>query len=101
MCCRLLIKEKLEEFPKIFKTVYHQAYIALHFCMIVPMGLCCSRCIYLQVMVGICYLCSVWGEPLAQTAQSFMPAFIHGSDRNLKQVNSHPLLLLLRIGTGE
>lgn len=55
----------------------------------------------LQVMVGICYLCSVWGEPLAQTAQSFMPAFIHGSDRNLKQVNSHPLLLLLRIGTGE
>jgi hypothetical protein len=41
----------------------------------------------LQVMVGICYLCSVWGEPLAQTAQSFMPAFIHGTDRNLKQVN--------------
>jgi hypothetical protein len=41
----------------------------------------------LQVMVGICYLCSVWGEPLAQTAQSFMPAFIHGNDRNLKQVN--------------
>ncbi|CAK9207998.1 unnamed protein product [Sphagnum troendelagicum] len=48
-----------------------------------------------QVMVGICYLCSVWGEPLAQTAQSFMPAFIHGSDRNLKQARSLLGVLML------
>ncbi|KAH9531217.1 hypothetical protein CY35_19G025700 [Sphagnum magellanicum] len=48
-----------------------------------------------QVMVGICYLCSVWGEPLAQTAQSFMPAFIHGTDRNLKQARSLLGLLML------
>jgi Na+-driven multidrug efflux pump len=46
-------------------------------------------------MVGICYLCSVWGEPLAQTAQSFMPAFIHGSDRNLKQARSLLGVLML------
>jgi putative MATE family efflux protein len=38
-----------------------------------------------QVMVGIYGLCAVWGEPLAQTAQSFMPPLIYGSQKNLKQ----------------
>ncbi|KAJ7526962.1 hypothetical protein O6H91_16G029200 [Diphasiastrum complanatum] len=38
-----------------------------------------------QVMIGICSLCMVWGEPLAQTAQSFMPALLRGANKNLKQ----------------
>ncbi len=41
-----------------------------------------------QVMVGIYGLCCVWGEPLAQTAQSFMPPLLYGSQKNLKQVKS-------------
>jgi len=36
-------------------------------------------------MIGIYSLCTVWGEPLAQTAQSFMPALICGAERNLKK----------------
>ncbi|XP_024371604.1 protein DETOXIFICATION 46, chloroplastic isoform X2 [Physcomitrium patens] len=38
-----------------------------------------------QVMVGIYGLCCVWGEPLAQTAQSFMPPLLYGSHKNLEQ----------------
>ncbi|CAM6005825.1 unnamed protein product, partial [Sphagnum balticum] len=38
-----------------------------------------------QVMIGVYSLCTVTGEPLAQTAQSFMPALIQGSNRNFKQ----------------
>ncbi|KAG0570576.1 hypothetical protein KC19_6G171800 [Ceratodon purpureus] len=38
-----------------------------------------------QVMVGIYGLCAVWGEPLAQTAQSFMPPLMYGTQKNLKQ----------------
>ncbi|KAG0619294.1 hypothetical protein M758_4G129500 [Ceratodon purpureus] len=38
-----------------------------------------------QVMIGVYSLCTVWGEPLAQTAQSFMPALICGVDRNLQK----------------
>jgi len=49
-----------------------------------------------QVMVGIYGLCAVWGEPLAQTAQSFMPPLIYGSQKNLKQVIS-----LLTFATGK
>ncbi|BBM97273.1 protein MpEDS5 [Marchantia polymorpha subsp. ruderalis] len=41
-----------------------------------------------QVMIGVFSLCTVWGEPLAQTAQSFMPALIYGTNRNLKQARS-------------
>lgn len=46
-----------------------------------------NRCPARQVMVGIYGLCAVWGEPLAQTAQSFMPPLMYGSQKNLKQVN--------------
>lgn len=46
-----------------------------------------SNCGYVkQVMVGIYGLCCVWGEPLAQTAQSFMPPLLYGSQKNLTQV---------------
>lgn len=38
-----------------------------------------------QVMIGVYSLCTVWGEPLAQTAQSFMPELICGADRNLQK----------------
>ncbi|XP_038902800.1 protein DETOXIFICATION 46, chloroplastic-like isoform X2 [Benincasa hispida] len=36
-----------------------------------------------QVMSQTFYMCSVLGEPLSQTAQSFMPGFIHGVNRSL------------------
>ncbi|KAL1324225.1 hypothetical protein HN51_034388 [Arachis hypogaea] len=36
-----------------------------------------------QVMVQIYMTCTVWGEPLSQTAQSFMPGLIYGVNRNL------------------
>ena len=31
-------------------------------------------------------MCTVWGEPLSQTAQSFMPELIYGVGRNLQKV---------------
>ncbi|XP_024033687.1 protein DETOXIFICATION 46, chloroplastic isoform X1 [Citrus clementina] len=36
-----------------------------------------------QVMIQTLMMCTVWGEPLAQTAQSFMPEFLYGMNRNL------------------
>ncbi|CAK9326487.1 unnamed protein product [Citrullus colocynthis] len=36
-----------------------------------------------QVMSQTFYMCSVLGEPLSQTAQSFMPGFINGVNRSL------------------
>ncbi|KAL4362577.1 hypothetical protein GQ457_04G001800 [Hibiscus cannabinus] len=36
-----------------------------------------------QVMLQIFAMCGVWGEPLSQTAQSFMPELIYGVDRSL------------------
>ncbi|XP_044488721.1 protein DETOXIFICATION 46, chloroplastic-like isoform X2 [Mangifera indica] len=36
-----------------------------------------------QVMVQTFLMCSVWGEPLSQTAQSYMPEFLYGITRNL------------------
>ncbi|XP_031271674.1 protein DETOXIFICATION 46, chloroplastic-like isoform X1 [Pistacia vera] len=36
-----------------------------------------------QVMVQTFLMCSVWGEPLSQTAQSFMPEFLYGIKRSL------------------
>ncbi|XP_028548986.1 protein DETOXIFICATION 46, chloroplastic isoform X2 [Dendrobium catenatum] len=36
-----------------------------------------------QVMVNIFCMCTVWGEPLSQSAQSFMPELIHGVNRSL------------------
>eukprot|EP00268_Persea_americana_P050529 TRINITY_DN5498_c0_g1_i3.p1 TRINITY_DN5498_c0_g1~~TRINITY_DN5498_c0_g1_i3.p1 ORF type:complete len:563 (-),score=61.79 TRINITY_DN5498_c0_g1_i3:332-2020(-) len=36
-----------------------------------------------QVMIGVYCICTVWGEPLSQTAQSFMPEFLYGVNQNL------------------
>lgn len=38
-----------------------------------------------QVMNNIYNMCTVWGEPLSQTAQSFMPEFIHGVNPSLEK----------------
>ncbi|KAJ8533688.1 hypothetical protein K7X08_007012 [Anisodus acutangulus] len=38
-----------------------------------------------QVMVQLFMICAVWGEPLSQTAQSFMPELLYGVDRNLSK----------------
>ncbi|XP_020239422.1 protein DETOXIFICATION 46, chloroplastic isoform X2 [Cajanus cajan] len=44
-----------------------------------------------QVMVQTFCMCTVWGEPLSQTAQSFMPELMYGVNRNLSKAR-----LLLR-----
>jgi hypothetical protein len=31
--------------------------------------------------------CTVWGEPLCQTAQSFMPELMYGVNKSLAKVN--------------
>ncbi|XP_071930690.1 protein DETOXIFICATION 46, chloroplastic isoform X1 [Coffea arabica] len=36
-----------------------------------------------QVMIQLYCMCAVWGEPLSQTAQSFMPELIYGANRSL------------------
>ncbi|XP_077246436.1 MATE efflux family protein [Tasmannia lanceolata] len=36
-----------------------------------------------QVMIGVFCMCTVWGEPLSQTAQSFMPELIYGINQSL------------------
>lgn len=36
-----------------------------------------------QVLAQIFSMCSVWGEPLFQTAQSFMPELLFGIDRSI------------------
>ncbi|KAJ4962972.1 hypothetical protein NE237_022911 [Protea cynaroides] len=36
-----------------------------------------------QVMIQVYCMCTVWGEPLSQTAQSFMPELIYGVNRSL------------------
>ncbi|KAL0907837.1 hypothetical protein M5K25_022280 [Dendrobium thyrsiflorum] len=36
-----------------------------------------------QVMINVFCMCTVWGEPLSQSAQSFMPELIHGANRSL------------------
>uniref|UniRef100_A0A0D6QX61 Protein DETOXIFICATION n=1 Tax=Araucaria cunninghamii TaxID=56994 RepID=A0A0D6QX61_ARACU len=41
-----------------------------------------------QVMIGVYCMCAVWGEPLSQTAQAFMPALIRGVNRNLEKARS-------------
>jgi len=41
---------------------------------------------FLKVMINILCMCTVWGEPLSQTAQSFMPELIYGANRNLIKV---------------
>ncbi|TKY67609.1 MATE efflux family protein 4 [Spatholobus suberectus] len=44
-----------------------------------------------QVMVQTYCMCTVWGEPLSQTAQSFMPELIYGVNQSLSKAR-----LLLR-----
>jgi hypothetical protein len=39
-----------------------------------------------KVMVNVLCMCTVWGEPLSQTAQSFMPELIYGAKCNLMKV---------------
>lgn len=38
-------------------------------------------------MVQTYSMCTVWGEPLSQTAQSFMPELIYGVNRSLSKVS--------------
>ncbi|XP_030523091.1 protein DETOXIFICATION 46, chloroplastic [Rhodamnia argentea] len=41
-----------------------------------------------QVMVQTLCMCTVWGEPLSQTAQSFMPELIYGINRSLEKART-------------
>ncbi|XP_021738702.1 protein DETOXIFICATION 46, chloroplastic-like [Chenopodium quinoa] len=41
-----------------------------------------------QVLLNIFGICSVWGEPLSQTAQSFMPELLYGANRSLVKARS-------------
>ncbi|OMO74385.1 Multi antimicrobial extrusion protein [Corchorus capsularis] len=50
-----------------------------------------------QVMLQTFSMCTVWGEPLSQTAQSFMPELIYGVNRNLAKARML-LKSLLTIG---
>ncbi|KAA8546027.1 hypothetical protein F0562_020522 [Nyssa sinensis] len=36
-----------------------------------------------QIMIQMYSMCTVWGEPLSQTAQSFMPELMHGVNQSL------------------
>ncbi|XP_043709931.1 protein DETOXIFICATION 46, chloroplastic-like [Telopea speciosissima] len=38
-----------------------------------------------QVMIQVFCMCTVWGEPLSQTAQTFMPELIYGVNRSLEK----------------
>ncbi|XP_042506887.1 protein DETOXIFICATION 46, chloroplastic [Macadamia integrifolia] len=38
-----------------------------------------------QVMIQVLCTCTVWGEPLSQTAQAFMPELMYGVNRSLKK----------------
>ncbi|XP_050231282.1 protein DETOXIFICATION 46, chloroplastic-like [Mercurialis annua] len=38
-----------------------------------------------QVMIQAFMTCTVWGEPLSQTAQSFMPELMYGTNRSLEK----------------
>ncbi|GFP85926.1 mate efflux family protein 4 chloroplastic [Phtheirospermum japonicum] len=51
-----------------------------------------------QVMIQLYCICAVWGEPLSQTAQSFMPELIYGANRSLTKVRGL-LKSLIIIGT--
>ncbi|KAL2254792.1 UNVERIFIED_CONTAM: Protein DETOXIFICATION 46, chloroplastic, partial [Sesamum indicum] len=41
-----------------------------------------------QVMIQVYCMCTVWGEPLSQTAQSFMPELIYGTNQNLAKART-------------
>lgn len=52
-----------------------------------------------QVSIGLFALCAVCGEPLSQTAQTFIPGLTTGKDRNLPQAR-RLLRALLILGAG-
>ncbi|KAK9113027.1 hypothetical protein Scep_020546 [Stephania cephalantha] len=41
-----------------------------------------------QVMIQVYCMCTVWGEPLSQTAQSFMPELLYGINRSLPKART-------------
>ncbi|KAL2477045.1 MATE efflux family protein 4 [Forsythia ovata] len=41
-----------------------------------------------QVMIQLYCMCAVWGEPLSQTAQSFMPELIYGANQSLAKART-------------
>ncbi|GAB2291764.1 Protein DETOXIFICATION 46, chloroplastic [Dionaea muscipula] len=41
-----------------------------------------------QVMIQMFSMCVVWGEPLSQTAQSFMPEMLYGVNRSLAKAQT-------------
>ncbi|XP_073028635.1 protein DETOXIFICATION 46, chloroplastic [Primulina eburnea] len=41
-----------------------------------------------QVMIQVYCMCTVWGEPLSQTAQSFMPELLYGTSRSLAKART-------------
>ncbi|GLU02841.1 hypothetical protein SLE2022_200760 [Rubroshorea leprosula] len=41
-----------------------------------------------QVMIQMYGMCVVWGEPLSQTAQSFMPELLYGADQSIKKAQT-------------
>ncbi|KAL5563107.1 hypothetical protein UlMin_032854 [Ulmus minor] len=41
-----------------------------------------------QVMIQTFCMCTVWGEPLSQTAQSFMPELLYGVKRSLEKART-------------
>ncbi|KAJ6409818.1 hypothetical protein OIU84_009327 [Salix udensis] len=41
-----------------------------------------------QVMIQAFFMCTVWGEPLSQTAQSFMPELMYGINRSLEKART-------------
>ncbi|KAH9611538.1 hypothetical protein KSS87_007627 [Heliosperma pusillum] len=54
-----------------------------------------------QVLAQIYSMCSVWGEPLSQTAQSFMPELLYGPNRNLVKARSLlKSLLIIGVSVG-
>lgn len=76
----------------------HQVSCASHF-MAIPSFACYLRIcresnsgplitqLSFQVMLQTFGMCTVWGEPLSQTAQSFMPELIYGVNRSLPKVS--------------
>ncbi|XP_051146385.1 protein DETOXIFICATION 46, chloroplastic-like isoform X2 [Andrographis paniculata] len=48
-----------------------------------------------QVMIQLYCICAVWGEPLSQTAQSFMPELMYGTNRSSKKVRELLKLLII------
>ncbi|CAM8901817.1 unnamed protein product [Rhodiola kirilowii] len=52
-----------------------------------------------QVMIQTYTMCTVWGEPLSQTAQSFMPELLYGAKRSLLKARGLLKSLLIIGGT--